>query len=324
MVEYNNRQRLYHLMDAGITEAKELHARTNMPLRTIYDTKRRYMQQLPADRKNGSGRPSTLSRNDSRRICQLAHHHPHWSAAQIKNVAEERGTPVVSTRTIQRKLKESGYVKLVPRKVPLLTPRHKEQRIEFCRQYLEDEMKDVFFTDEATFQFYRVTQPMWSRKGRPNIAVKKFSPKINVWGGISLRGFTSLATTNENINSENYIGILQENLIATANNLYRRWRLVQDNATPHKSRMTTAWLTDNGIRTILWPAASPDLNPIENVWAIVKNDVEKHSPLTLDDWKQNIVQSWNNITPDTRRRLIFSVKRRFQMVLDNEGEIISY
>ena len=155
-------------------------------------------------------------------------------------------------------------------------------------------------------------------------AVKKFSPKIIVWGGISLRGFTSFAATTENINSEKYIGILQEHLLPTANELYRHWRLVQDNATPHTSRMTTEWLTQNGVGVLPWPAASPDLNPIENVWAMIKNDVEKHRPLSFDAWKEKIVQCWNGIAPETRRRLIYSMRNRFQLVIDNEGEIIPY
>ena len=44
----------------------------------------------------------------------------------------------------------------------------------------------------------------------------------------------------------------------------------QDNARPHVSKMTTAFL-ESRIKTLKWPAHSPDLSPIENVWKLLKD-----------------------------------------------------
>lgn len=51
--------------------------------------------------------------------------------------------------------------------------------------------------------------------------------------------------------------------------------LQQDNARPHTATYTRDWFTQNHVTVMEWSAASPDLNPIENVWQIMKDHVEK-------------------------------------------------
>jgi len=60
-----------------------------------------------------------------------------------------------------------------------------------------------------------------------------------------------------------------------------------------------------------WPSNSPDLNPIENLWSIVKRNVEKRMPRNLEDLERMMVEEWNNIPDETIINLVKSMKNRY-------------
>ena len=128
-MECTNRERLLVLYQAGVHIPKVLHQITNIPLRTIYNNLPRVKQQGRSGRMPGGGRPPSLDANNRRRVSSLAHSHPLWSAQNIANKVVESGGPLVCSRTIQRYLKAVGYLKLMPKKIPDLTPIHKEKRV---------------------------------------------------------------------------------------------------------------------------------------------------------------------------------------------------
>ena len=76
----------------------------------------------------------------------------------------------------------------------------------------------------------------------------------------------------------------------------------QDGAPTHHSRKSQEWLKNNlpsfGEKGI-WPGNSPDLSPIENVWAIVKNDMDSMTPPNnLKILVNNIKLAWSRLSPD--------------------------
>ncbi len=72
------------------------------------------------------------------------------------------------------------------------------------------------------------------------------------------------------------------------------WRVFQqDNAKPHTSAITTAWLRSRRVRVLNWPACSPDLSPIENIWCIIEQKIRQRWPQTLQQLETYIRQEWN-------------------------------
>ncbi len=91
----------------------------------------------------------------------------------------------------------------------------------------------------------------------------------------------------------------------------------QDNAKPHTAAaITTTWLRSRRVRVPNWPACSPDLSPIENIWRIIKQKIHQRRPRTLQQLETYIRQEWDQIPK--LQKLITSMPRRLQTVWKEE------
>jgi hypothetical protein len=149
-----------------------------------------------------------------------------------------------------------------------------------------------------------------------------------MFGGIAKHYKTPLIQVEGAIDSIAYIDdcIDASGLIPEMNQVYgaRQWFLVQDGATCHKSAETSRYLKDYCDVIENWPSGSPNLNPIENLWYIIKMQVEEAAPETIDKLRDIAFKCWEEIESSTIDHLIDSMECRIALCFKIKGDHIGY
>ncbi len=138
-----------------------------------------------------------------------------------------------------------------------------------------------------------------------------------IWAAMSSAGVGPLCFLKSTVNAAIYQEILEHFILPSADKLYGDADFIfqQDLAPAHTAKGTKSWFNDHGITVLDCPANSPDLNPIENRWSIVKRKTRDTRPNNADDLKATIKATCASITPEQCHRLIVSIPRRIDAVI---------
>jgi hypothetical protein len=108
----------------------------------------------------------------------------------------------------------------------------------------------------------------------------------------------------------------------------------QDNAPIHKAHRTMDFLKEQAFQTMEWPPSSPDMNPIEHLWAVLKKELHQRFPDTKDlpggpaavkrALAERLALVWADISEETMAGLIASMPRRIEALLAAEGWYTKY
>ena len=99
---------------------------------------------------------------------------------------------------------------------------------------------------------------------------------------------------------------------------------MEDGAPVHRCRAAKEWKAQRGMQVLPWPAQSPDSNPIENLWMIMKRRVQAlrargRRPRDLEEYKACLQGVWDELQPQNWNKLIASMPSRLKEVIKNEG-----
>ncbi len=173
----------------------------------------------------------------------------------------------------------------------------------------------VLFSDESKFciSFGNQDPRVWRKTGEAQnpCCLKssvKFSQSVMVWAAVSSAGVGPLCFLKSTVNAAIYQENLEHFMLpAAADKLYGDADLIFQQGLQHTAKGTKSWFNDHGVTLLDWPANSPDLNPTENLWGIVKRKMRDTRPNNADDLNVTIKVTWASITPEQCHRLIASM-----------------
>ncbi len=154
----------------------------------------------------------------------------------------------------------------------------------------------------------------------------KFPQSVMIWAAMSSAGVGPLCFLKSTVTAAIYQLILEHSMLPSADKLYGDADFIfqQDLATAHTAKGTKSWFNDHGVTVLDWPANSPDLNPIENLWGIVKRKMRDTRPNNADDLKAAIKATWASIPPQQCHKLITSMPHRIEAVIKAKGAPTKY
>ncbi|CAD6196522.1 unnamed protein product [Caenorhabditis auriculariae] len=277
---------------------------------------RRYLENPPdygKKLKQLKGRCRKLDNRGERVIINAASNSP----KSLNQIRRENGLKVSKT-TVHNVIKRSGIIvrqKMI--KVPKLTDEHKKRRLDFI--LFSDEKKWNLDGPDGNRSYWRDL-----RKDPQLFSKRNFGGgSLMVWGGFCNGQKMDLQFITTRETSLSYQATLQKAIIPFFRNRRRTHTFQQDNASIHKSRSTLDWLAAKKIKDLEWPAVSPDLNPIENLWGLLARRVYRNGRQfnTIQDLKDALKAEWNNVTGAELKKYVASMPNRmFEVIQKNGGE----
>lgn len=332
--------------------------------RTVRRWRDRYLTSSDCQCLKPPGRPRILTGADASRVLQFLMAEPHKGAEAVamkvvdEKVLVDKPHKSTITRTAHREALAVGrpiqFIRGAPAKG--LSEANKSARLQFAERHSKTNWERFMFTDRTRFEFKYpgevVYKHTWRYRDEPPPPVRAVNhpQSVNVYAGITMHGSTrahlvtgtsKLQTSflnkkghpARNITAMEYKHVVLDTFLPHGNKLFNttkevpawQWTLQMDNDPTHRD--SSVWLQGNSYGAKLlndWPPNSPDLNPIENFWAWIQDEVNKLGCPNFDQFRDAIIDLVENPPKKLLKSLIRSMKSRLMNVRAVGGARIKY
>ncbi|GFV53887.1 transposable element Tcb2 transposase [Trichonephila clavipes] len=266
-------------------------------------------------RRHGGGRVRSTTPAKDRYIVLSAKRNRRITAQQVVNQFLATSGKQISRKTVARRLRGGGLYARRPVVCVPLTRQHRTASLQWCREHqnwTEQDWACVLFSDESRLSLSSDCrrQLIWRESGtayRPeNIQENDPYPtcSIMVWAGIMINGSTRLhVVANGTMMGQRYIdGVLLPMFVFSD------------------------CLDSEGIQSLVWPARSPDLNPIENVWDALGRQVagRKYPPTNKNTLIRALTEEWDKLPQQLLDNVVQSMVRRVECCITLHGGHMPY
>jgi len=287
-------------------------------------------------RRGRCGRKRKTTTREDRILLKHSITDPRKTSDQLRNDLAGYGVNVCSS-TVRRRLLAVGRPAHKPYKKQLLTTAMKRKRLLWAKQHrhwTKEQWGKVMYSDESHFevqgqrsQYVRrsVGEPI--RQQHIDQRVKHPQKKM-FWGCFTVHGPGTLQPVTGMMNGDAYVEVLRRKMIPAMEKHFPAGDGIfqHDLAPCHTSRKVKQFLQENNINMLSWPGNSPDVNPIENLWGIVKTRLRKYDCTTQVKLMEAVVQIWfhDQELRDMCSKLVQSMPNRVKRVIAVRGGHIKY
>ena len=269
------------------------------------------------------------------------------SSRDLEKIFKEKFNKNISHTTVNTILNRGLSRPLKVVNTFILTNEHEEKRRKFADFILENKLSSekILFTDECRVVLFpklnkenniiRYSKEERMSRFKPEIQKKrtnevpKFEQSIMIAGGICHYGLTNLvfcSGTQNNFSCKQFLLFMKKDLdkFKKDNNLINDILFQQDNAACHTSYDSKAAIKILFEKNrINWSPNSPDLSPIENVWAILKEKLSKRKIRNLDELRENILDIWIKFPTSLCKKLCEQFDEKMKLIKEFKGARIN-
>ncbi|GFW63466.1 transposable element Tcb2 transposase [Trichonephila clavipes] len=272
-------------------------------------------------------------------MCSRQHGGGRSRTQQVANQFLAASGKQISRKTVARRLRGRGIYARRPVVCVPLTRQHRTARLQWCREHqnwTEQDWACVLFSDESRFSLSSDCrrQLIWRGSGtayRPeNIQEKDRYPtcSIMVRAGIMINGRTRLhVVVNGTMTGQRYIDeVLLPHVRIFRGAVCDKFVFMDDNATCHRTLAVQDCLDSEGIQRLVWPARSPYLNRIENVWGVLGWQVagRNYPPTNKNTLIRALTEEWDKLPQQLLDNVEQSMVRRVECCITLHGGHIPY
>ncbi len=321
------------LHDNGFTNVS-IAEKLDISRNTVAAVIKRFQKNGSPNSGSRSGRPRKTSPVIDRRIVQYAKKTIFTTPLKIKRKLE---LSLISQQTVRRRVAEKGLFGRVVRFKRDYSESEIQKRLSFATGYKNwtpEQWEKVIFSDEKSFYGAGYCGRQWCLRPvgeafNPKYTLHKIAHPvtIGIWGCFSAHGPGYISCYKESLTAPLQKQILDDNLLATAiehNIIDAQWYFLHDNARTFKAVEVQNWIFSRGVTCMDFPPYSPDLNPIENLWAWFTQRVNNHDVDTWEKLQDAVSTEWEKMRDDPYslqylKTLAHSMPNRCKAVIDAKG-----
>lgn len=304
-----------------------------LPPSTVNYIIKRFKEENSIENAPRTGRPPKISERGQRYLLREIKKNRRQT---LMNLTESTGLEV-SPSTLRREIHESEFSSRIAVPKPYISEKNAQKRLKWCKErvnWTNEELKRIIWSDECSIEMgqnskvircWRKSEEKWNPEClRPTF--RSGRQTAMVWGCF-VRGRLGplVILPKGQLNGGNYVNILESHFLDFWQEVSEELGYVlfqEDNAPIHTSRIAKTWRAAMGIDCLQWPAQSPDLNPIEQIWKMLKDAVQDRDPPIrhIQDLDQVLQEEWRSLDLRKVENLVDSLPERISEVIKQKGQ----